>query len=311
VIELRHLRYFLVLSEELHFRRAAARLLMTQPPLSLAIQRLEDDIGVVLFERTSRVVTATEAGRVLAEQTRKVLASVDVAVAETRRAGGVGCGLRVGFTPHLPIEQLLQFLRVLHRHDLNVRAEVRHAVAVEQLQSLRRGELDIAILPWAANEEKLEFEPLFPGEPLAAFLASDHPLASRKVLGPAELAQEALVSFPREVNPSLAAWLGAQIERAGYRFRGVDEAGGSNARDWVLAVAGGSGVALLPHRFKEVADAGPLVLRRPLEPRLEMPETVLAWRTNPPAQLGALLATVRELARGLRREAGSSSNHDR
>jgi DNA-binding transcriptional LysR family regulator len=311
VIELRHLRYFLALSEELHFRRAAARLRMTQPPLSQAIQKLEDTIGVVLFERTSRVVTATEAGLVLAEQARKVLASVDVAVAETRRAGGVGSGLRVGFTPHLPIEQLLQFLRVLRRHDRNVRAEVRHAVAVEQLQSLRRGELDIGIMPWAANEEKLEFEPLFPGEPLAAFLPSDHPLASRKVLGPAELAQEALVSFPRELNPSLAASLGAQIERAGYRFRGVHETGGSNARDCVLAVAAGSGVALLPHRLKEVADAGPHLLRRPLEPPLEMPETVLAWRTSPPAELRALLPAVRELARGLRREAGSSSNQDR
>jgi DNA-binding transcriptional LysR family regulator len=305
LIELRHLRYFLVLSEELHFRRAAERLRMAQPPLSQAIRKLEDELGVVLFDRTSRVVTATEAGVVFAEHARSVIASLELAIGEARRAGGVGCGLRIGFTPHLPIEQLLRFLNALRCRDAGVRIEVKHAVAVEQLQCLRRGELDIGILPWASNDDKLQFEPIFRGEPLEAYLAADHPLARRTALGPDELAEETLILFPRDVNPSLTEWVRAQIDRAGYRFRDVREAAGSNARDWVLAVAGGSCVALLPRGFKEVADAGSLVASRPLEPRLEMPETVLAWRARPPAEFRPLLATMRELARELRQVAAA------
>jgi DNA-binding transcriptional LysR family regulator len=86
-VELRHLRYFLAVSEELHFRRAAKRLQMSQPPLSHAIRQLEAALGVRLFERTSRVVRPTAAGLVFAEEARKVLADVEAAVANARRAG--------------------------------------------------------------------------------------------------------------------------------------------------------------------------------------------------------------------------------
>jgi DNA-binding transcriptional LysR family regulator len=86
-VELRHLRYFLAVFEELHFGRAAARLHMAQPPLSQAIRKLEEELGVQLLQRTSRVVRATDAGRVFAEEARKVFACLDRAVSEARRAG--------------------------------------------------------------------------------------------------------------------------------------------------------------------------------------------------------------------------------
>lgn len=274
---------------------------MAQPPLSRAIRALEDELGVVLFDRTSRAVSLTEAGRVLTEHARDVLASVDLAVAETRRSGGAGVALRVGFTPHLPMEQLLRLLGALHEREASLEVQVRHAFTVEQLRSLRRGELDIGIVPWPAPEEGLEFEPLFPGEPLVAFLAAGHPLTEKDVLGPDDLDSEVRISYPRELNPVLIDWIRAQMDRAGYRFRAVQELSGTDPRDWVMTVADGSGVALLPDGFEDLAGAGAVVARRPLDPPVELPETVVAWRAGPPARLRAQIATVRELAGELRR----------
>ena len=297
-IDLRHLRYFLALADELHFRRAAERLHMAQPPLSRAIRKLERELGVPLLE-TTRVVTLTEAGKTLAAQARRVLSSFDHAVRDARRAGGIGCGLRVGFTPHLPIEQLLRFLETLHAHEPDLRVEVTHARAVEQVECLEDGSLDVAIVPEPNAEAGLESEPAFAGEPMAAFLPAGHALSGRGVLGPADLAEETLISFPHQVNPALSDWLRSQMEREGYRFRARREGDGMEARDWIVAVAADEGIALLPHRFKEFADAGALVTRCPLDPPLAMPDTVVAWRADgPPAPL---LDAARTVARELRR----------
>src|SRR3954447_5158313 len=101
-IDIRHLRYFLAVVEELHFGRAADRLHIAQPPLSQAIRKLETELGVQLFHRTSREVVVTEAGVVFAEEARKILVGFDVAVAEARHAGGANAVLRIGCSPFLP-----------------------------------------------------------------------------------------------------------------------------------------------------------------------------------------------------------------
>src|SRR2546423_1525620 len=142
-IELRHLRYFLAVVEELHFGRAAERLYIAQPPLSQAIRRLEEELGVQLLQRTSRVVTATEPGRVFAEEARKVLATFDHAVDAARRAGGTGPALRLGCTPHVPMERLRRFIRAISERDGNVLPHVTHIAAHEQVNLLHAMELDV------------------------------------------------------------------------------------------------------------------------------------------------------------------------
>jgi DNA-binding transcriptional LysR family regulator len=297
-VEIRHLRYFLAVSEELHFGRAAERLHIAQPPLSQAIRKLEEELGVLLLERTSRVVSVTPAGAVFADLARKVLAEFEVAVAEARRAGGASA-FRIASLPHLPIELLLSFLDALNERNLAYRPHVTHLPSLEQVRRLRAGELELGVFHDPGETEGLEQEPLFPGEPLAAFLPEGHPLAERSILGPEDFRDEVLI-VSREVNPALhERWLGL-IEQAGYRFRSMHDAGGMDGRDVILAVAEGLGTGLEPFSLAEVAGAGGLVVRRRIDPPIRMPDTVVAWRADPPPQLRTVLDDVRIVARRLR-----------
>ena len=298
-IELRHLRYFLAVFEELHFGRAAKRLRIAQPPLSQAIRKVEAELGVQLFERTSRMVSATAAGTTLATEARKVLATFDVAVAEARQAGGSGSPLRIGCVPHLPIQPLLRFLGSLHESDPKLRVQVTHLDFLEQTKFLRDGELDLGIFHVAADHTELESEPLFRGEPLAAFLPPGHKLADRQILKPEDLRNETLVVFPEEANPALHERTLTRIEEAGYGFAAVREASGMNPRDVMLSVAEGLGVALGPVSLQEVSDVGSIVVRRSLEPSLTMPDMVVAWRADPPGRLKDKLDVVRGVAKAL------------
>ena len=286
----------MVVSEELHFRRAAERLHIAQPPLSQAIRKLEEELGVVLLERTSRAVSLTPAGRVFCDEAREVLASFDRAVTEARRAGGVGPDLRVGCTPYLPIDRMLLFLSALGEKEPGARPHVKHALPVEQVRGLRIDELDIGIFPDVLDDDRIERAPLFPGEALAVFVAQGHALADKPALGPRDFADETLVTFPTAVNPGLADWLLDTLDGARYRFRDRREVGGAHLRDQLLAVAAGQGVAFLPASLKEIDEAGALVIRRPLEQPLSMPNTIVAWHAKLPPQLQPLIATVREIA---------------
>ena len=298
-IGLRHFRYFLAVMEELHFGRAADRLRIAQPPLSQAILKLESELGVQLLHRTTRVVTPTEAGRVLAQEARKTLASFDLAVAEARRAGGAGSTLRIGCVPLLPMALLHRFLGALREHARDYQAEVTHLPSLDQVRRLQRGDLDLGIFHHAGDPEGIETEPLFAGESLAALLPTGHRLSSVPVLGPADLQEEILATFRRDVNPSLYDGLMSRIQDAGYRFRGVREVGGPSRRDLMVAAALGLGVAIGPFSTREVEEE-PMVIRRALDPPLLMPDTVLAWRATPPRQLRPVLAAARDVARGLR-----------
>jgi DNA-binding transcriptional LysR family regulator len=302
-IGLRHFRYFLAVMEELHFGRAADRLRIAQPPLSQAIRKLESELGVQLLHRTTRVVTPTEAGHVLAREACKTLASFDVAVAEVRRAGGGASTLRIGCVPQLPMERLHRFLGALCETTRDCDPEVTHLPSLDQVRRLQRGDLDLGIFPHARHSGDVETEPLFAGEPLVALLSTGHRLATKPVLGPADLRQEVLATFPRDVNPALYDDLLSLIQDAGYGFRSVRPVGGSNRRDLMVAAALGLGVAIGPFSSWEIGEAAPTVVRRPLDPPLLMPDTVLAWRAAPPRQLGAVLVAARDIARELRREA--------
>src|SRR5207302_537691 len=136
-------------------------------------------------------------------------------------------------------------------------------------------------------------EPMFAGEQLAAFLAPDHRLAATPVLGPADLRDETLLTVPRALNSGLVDWLVAELERSGYHFGRLQETGGADERDQVLSVTAGLGVAILPVSLKDVGEPGVVVVRRPLDPPLTLPDIVVAWRLSPAARLRPVIAKVR------------------
>jgi DNA-binding transcriptional LysR family regulator len=306
-IDLRHLRYFLAVIEELHFGRAAERLHIAQPPLSQAIRKLENELGVQLLHRTSRHVVATEPGNVFAEEARKVLATFDLAVAEARRAGGANAVVRIGASPFLAIERLQAVLNAIHERDPSLTTRVTHLVSQEQRRRLIRGELDVGIFQMVGDVAGLVTEPLFPGEPLAVFIPPGHRLERKDHVCPEDVVDEILVTYPRSENPTLHDRFYDLIEEAGYEFLDKREASGPSERDLLLAVSERVGILLATHSLKEITGAGRLVVRRPLEPRISMPETVIAWRANPPSQLDRVLGTLRAVARELRAGGGGSA----
>ena len=296
---MRHLRYFLAVFEELHFGRAAERLFMKQPPLSQAIRKLEGELGVQLFDRTGRRIAPTQAGRAFAEEARKVLAAFDRAVLETRRTVVTRNPVRIGHGPCLPARNLLRFLEALSARYPDVATEVRHLGTLEQMSRLRRGELDLGIFPHSSDPSDLEQVALFPGESLQAFVVNGGRLAARERLTPSDLRAESLLIFTRAAHPALFDWLVGELERAGYSFGGVTEAG-PDARDLLLGAVVTAGVTILPETLTSTAEAVPGIVRRPLDPETHMPETVLAWSMAGPPPVPDGASGLREIVRALR-----------
>jgi DNA-binding transcriptional LysR family regulator len=296
-IELRHLRYFLAVFEELHFGRAAVRLRITQPPLSSAIRTLEHELGVQLFERNKRAVVPTGAGQALAARAREVLAGLDRAVNEARRAGGPGMPLRVGCSPYLPMDDIQRFLVALRDRQPGA-LQLTHTIATEQIRSLEVGELDLGIFPDVFHSDDLETETLFGGLSMSALLPKGHPLAARKVVTPADVGEETLLLIPRAPNPAYHDGLRAHIEKGGYRFGQVAEVDGMTLRDTLFAVVEGRGICLAPPVL-EPSEAS-MVAVRPLQPPLHMPDAIVAWRRDRPELLRHRLRGVRETARATR-----------
>jgi DNA-binding transcriptional LysR family regulator len=268
---------------------------MSQPPVSQAVRKLEEQLGVDLFERTSRGVIPTDAGRVFAREARRVLTGVDLAIAEARRAGGADSALRIGSVLHFPVPPLYRFVRELEDVGLTADPRVIRLPSSEQVRRLRSGELELGTFPLAEKHHGLETEPLFRGELLAAYVCRANPLATREVLEPDDLREQPIYVFQR-ANPALWDWSLKRFKAAGYTFSDLRDVAGNDGRDALLSLVGGSGVALLPASILGTSQAEPLVVRIPLVPSVTLPDTVLAWSANPPRQLGDILGDVRSVA---------------
>jgi DNA-binding transcriptional LysR family regulator len=185
-LEVRQLRYFVAVAEELHFGHAAERLGMAQPPLSRAIRELERQLGVQLFERTTRHVVLTPAGEVLLRDARTALDAVTAAAQRARHVGQPAPGLRLALKADYDAGLLPQILEAYHRDRAAIPVELILGGRGEQAPALRQGRADVALLPTPFDDRDLDVEPLLTEPRLVALAASD-PLAARTTLRLADL----------------------------------------------------------------------------------------------------------------------------
>jgi DNA-binding transcriptional LysR family regulator len=204
-VEVRELRYFRAVAEELNFSRAAERLGMAQPPLSRAIRLLERRLGVQLFERTSRHVALTPAGRVLLTESAKALDAVTTAVRRTRRAAQQPSAVVVTATPGVATELLR---RIADGHPDPV--EIRVSGFGEQARMPRAGQADVAVVGCDGDHGDLDVEVLFT-EPRVAALPAGHELTHRDVLVCADFAGRAMPLWPDSSAADRVYWAGQDV----------------------------------------------------------------------------------------------------
>jgi DNA-binding transcriptional LysR family regulator len=240
-MELRHLRYFVTVAEELNFSRAAARLRVAQPAISRQIRDLEETLGMKLFERTARSVRLTEAGRVFVVEAQAVLRRADEAVAAVRATGKQG-KLRLGYAPSLTVEILPPALRRFQEANPGSRVVLRDLSTQEMLAGLCEDKLDVALLarPAKAALAGLRFEELRRYAWCVAVPVA-HPLARRREIGVPVLVKERLLAYDQEQYPEYHTDLARMLADTPTIAEEHD-----SATSLIAAVEAGRGVAVVP-----------------------------------------------------------------
>jgi DNA-binding transcriptional LysR family regulator len=275
-LELRHLRYFVAVAEELHFGRAARRLHIAQPPLSQQIRRLEEMLGHALFLRTSREVRLTAAGEELLERARHTLRKIETDVAATQRIGrGEAGALTVGFIGSGMLTALPKMLGRYRRQYPKVDLQLREFHTASLIDALLNGTVDVGFMRDAGAVEGLHVETLL-AEPFVVVLPRRHPLAKEKTVAVKNLQHEPFVLFSPAYGS--VAWKKtiAVCEAQGFMPQVVQE-----APQWLTImrlVGAGLGVTIAPACVEGLA--GNDVVCRKLRPRSEPTHLELAYRVN-------------------------------
>ncbi|MFZ0498697.1 MAG: LysR family transcriptional regulator [Steroidobacteraceae bacterium] len=218
VMELRHLRYFLAVAEELNFTRAAERLGISQPPLTQQVKALEAELGVTLLDRSAYRIELTDAGRIFAVEAARILGETRSAMQAARRAAtGVTGRVRVGFTESASFNSLVTSTLRSYRSEFSaVEVSLEEHPSTDLIAALREGRIDAAFVrPPVPTRRGLTLD-LLEREPLLVAVPSGHRLAGRQEIDLASLAAETFILYPRAVRPGLADTVVAACETAGF-----------------------------------------------------------------------------------------------
>lgn len=253
-MELRQLRYFVAVAEELHFNRAAERLHIAQPALSQQIQRLERNLKTQLFIRTTRSVQITDTGRVLLEAARRVLAEAERAQSEVAQATSGSAGLlRVGFVSSAALSLLPGMVNNMHEQLPLVRFQLQENTTETQIQAVLDGRLDVGIVREIEPIEGISATPLR-REALVVAVPRTHPLAQSDSVPLAQLAGEDFVMFPRHHVSRLYDLISALCIQAGFHIRVSQEA--IQFPTILGLVAARTGIAVVPESMRALQIPG-------------------------------------------------------
>lgn len=293
-VELRQLRYFVAVAEELHFGRAAERLHMSQSPLSRAIRELERDIGVVLFVRTTRQVQLTEAGSVLLERSRRALAEIDGAIADVRRSAWTDEGvLGIGYGP-FSRTVVTGIVAALREVEPQIEVRLSEEVSPDSFRRLGAHELAAAVVmesPMAARRLGVRIDTLR-DEPLLAALPPSHRFATEGVIPLGAFAAERVL-LPREPSgQAFNAWLRALIRVHGFELERTLKTLGAPWDRRMLPVANGEAVSVVVGEWADEWTTELVAV--PFDPPLSFP-TDLASRWPPTESVAALVGAAQRV----------------
>lgn len=293
-VELRQLRYFVAVAEELHFGRAAERLHMSQSPLSRAIRELERELGLVLFVRTTRRVELTPAGSALLERARRALVEIDGAIADARRAaqpdGGV---IGIGYGP-FSRSVVTRIADELETQGRELRVRLDEEVTPDALRRIAARELTAAVVmetPAAARRHGVRIDALR-DEPLLAALPQSHEYADADAIPVGAFAAECVLLPRAPLGQVFNAWLGAVVRAAGFELERTLETLSAPWDRRMLPVARGEAVCVFVADWVEESIAG--VVAVPFDPPLSFP-TDLASCWPPTDGAESLIAAARRV----------------
>jgi len=288
MLELRHLRYFVAVAEELNFSRAAERLHMAQPPVSVAIRQLEQEVGTELLLRSTREVRLTDAGRVFLDGARRTLAELERAESDAKRTAAGELGrLRVAFSWSERFETLPevgQAFRAKHPHVELLTEEMWNA---RMPPALRAGAIDLAISLCPEVVDDCSYLTLR-RESVAALVASRHPAAASGSISLDTLREERFLMFPRELAPRLHDFMVGLCRRAGFEPQIGSE---SFHTGWELQILDEIPViALVPASVGSSLPEGIVALQ--IDDPSDPIETALVWRADDISAAGAAFRQV-------------------
>jgi DNA-binding transcriptional LysR family regulator len=290
-MELRHLRYFMAVAEELHFGRAAERLHIAQPPLSQQIRQLEEELGFALFYRNKRNVQLTEAGSLFLDGCQKVFAQLEQTIQTGMQASRGEIGkLSIGFVSSAAYNVLPPILQHFHQTFPAIHLTLRELTTDQQLQWLQQGRIDVGLLRPPIDDEAFSLTTIFE-EPLVVALPDRHPLVHQDQVSLRSLINEPFILFPRSLAPGLYDQIISFCQQATFSPKVVQEA--VQMQTIVSLVAAEMGIALVPISLQNLQRTG-VVYKTLLEPT---PQAAIAliwrrWDTSPTVQ--RFLAAVQQ-----------------
>jgi DNA-binding transcriptional LysR family regulator len=275
-MELRHLRYFITVAEELHFGRAAQRLNIAQPPLSQQIRQLEKELGVQLFYRTKRCVQLTDAGKVLLFEAQLILNQVSQAVKSTQKASRGEIGqLVVGFVSSAAYNVLPKILQAFRVSFPEVNLVLHELTTDKQLQGLRDTWIDVGFLRPPVEDDTLNVATIFQ-ESLIVALPENHHLSYQQTIPIKALINELFILFPRHLGPKLYDQIVSLCQQADFSPNVVQEA--IQMQTIVSLVAAEIGIALVPASLQNLQRTG--VIYRAIQEATPQAEIAIIWRRN-------------------------------